>query len=99
MDNRSWPWKKKSSDKQEIEKTLAAALASSTAVSDVAFQMAKVFDIFLYLCRDQEDKDFQSYHLSNLTMPCIYIIVYYRLSRAIIKNRNMFKYQWNHIYI
>ncbi|XP_073140422.1 filament-like plant protein 4 [Henckelia pumila] len=35
MDKRSWPWKKKSSDKLEIEKTLATALASSTGVSDV----------------------------------------------------------------
>ncbi|XP_075479691.1 filament-like plant protein 4 isoform X2 [Primulina tabacum] len=42
MDKRSWLWKKKSSDKQEIEKTLATALASSTAVSDVfATQMDK----------------------------------------------------------
>lgn len=42
MDKRSWPWKKKSSDKQEIERTLATALASSTAVSDVvATQMDK----------------------------------------------------------
>ncbi|KZV39604.1 filament-like plant protein 6-like [Dorcoceras hygrometricum] len=42
MDKRSWPWKKKSSDKQEIEKTLATALASTTAVSDVfATQMDK----------------------------------------------------------
>ncbi|XP_073294878.1 filament-like plant protein 4 [Primulina huaijiensis] len=42
MDKRSWLWKKKSTDKQEIEKTLATALASSTAVSDVvATQMDK----------------------------------------------------------
>lgn len=36
MDKRSWPWKKKSSDKQAAEKAAAAtALDSSTSASDM----------------------------------------------------------------
>ncbi|KAG6432050.1 hypothetical protein SASPL_103623 [Salvia splendens] len=36
MDIRSWPWKKKSSDKQAAEKTAATASESSTAASDIS---------------------------------------------------------------
>ncbi|KAG8377900.1 hypothetical protein BUALT_Bualt08G0081600 [Buddleja alternifolia] len=43
MDKRSWPWKKKSSDKQAAEKTAATALETSTATSDiVSTQVDKV---------------------------------------------------------
>ncbi|XP_042032630.1 filament-like plant protein 4 isoform X1 [Salvia splendens] len=35
MDKRSWPWKKKYSDKQAAEKTAATASESSTAASDI----------------------------------------------------------------
>ncbi|KAL1542925.1 filament-like plant protein 4 isoform X1 [Salvia divinorum] len=36
MDKRSWPWKKKSSDKLAAEKTAATASESSTAASDIS---------------------------------------------------------------
>ncbi|KAI3464859.1 hypothetical protein Pfo_021522 [Paulownia fortunei] len=43
MDKRSWPWKKKSSDKQAAEKAAATASDSSTAASDMgAAQVDKV---------------------------------------------------------
>ncbi|KAK6131241.1 hypothetical protein DH2020_035016 [Rehmannia glutinosa] len=43
MDKRSWPWKKKSSDKQAAEKAAATASDSSTAPSDMdAAQVDKV---------------------------------------------------------
>lgn len=43
MDKRSWPWKKKSSDKQAAEKTAPAASDSSTAASEIsAAQIDKV---------------------------------------------------------
>lgn len=42
MDKRSWPWKKKSSDKQVVEKAAATASDSSTAALDTA-QIDKVF--------------------------------------------------------
>ncbi|KAL1533305.1 filament-like plant protein 4 isoform X1 [Salvia divinorum] len=35
MDKRSWPWKKKSSDKQAAEKTATTASESSTAAADI----------------------------------------------------------------
>ncbi|KAH6796309.1 hypothetical protein C2S51_037295 [Perilla frutescens var. frutescens] len=36
MDKRSWPWKKKSSDKQSAEKAVATASDSSTATADMS---------------------------------------------------------------
>ncbi|XP_073288169.1 filament-like plant protein 4 isoform X1 [Primulina huaijiensis] len=36
MDKRSWPWKKKSSDKQGVEKVAATALDASNAVSETS---------------------------------------------------------------
>lgn len=43
MDKRSWPWKKKSSDKQTAEKAAATPSDSSTTASDAtAAQVDKV---------------------------------------------------------
>lgn len=64
MDKRSWPWKKKSSDKLLTEKALASALGSSATATDVS--STQIYRDYL-CCYDFEfDRShLLPFHLSN----------------------------------
>lgn len=75
MDKRSWPWKKKSSDKQVAEKAAATPSDSSTAASDIsAAQIEKVLYFFYFDLIDSHVLIIDYMHLLFLPSHVIYLI-------------------------